>query len=102
MLHLRLLLACCVTAVLVAGCTSTRRAPSGPVEGANPGECSDGADNDGDGFFDCGDTNCMRAPACASMGGDGGVEDGSTPPTDTGTPPADTMLAIQIDAAINP
>ena len=35
-----------------------------PTEGRNPGECSDKADNDGDGYFDCNDIDCMMAPDC--------------------------------------
>ena len=33
-------------------------------EGANPGECTDGADNDYDGDYDCNDADCARAPDC--------------------------------------
>ena len=33
-------------------------------EGANPGECTDGADNDLDGDYDCNDTDCSGAPDC--------------------------------------
>jgi hypothetical protein len=33
-------------------------------EGATPGECEDGADNDGDGYYDCDDNDCFTAPAC--------------------------------------
>ena len=40
--------------------TETRTEP----EGANPGECSDGADNDFDGDYDCNDTDCAGAPDC--------------------------------------
>ncbi len=35
------------------------------VEGANPGECADDADNDGDGLFDCDDSDCVGASSCA-------------------------------------
>ena len=35
-----------------------------PSEGDDPGECSDGADNDADGLYDCADSNCFNAPAC--------------------------------------
>jgi hypothetical protein len=35
------------------------------VEGQNPGDCTDGADNDEDGMFDCADPDCVPAPACA-------------------------------------
>ncbi|MFH1462936.1 MAG: MopE-related protein [Pseudomonadota bacterium] len=33
-------------------------------EGKNPGECSDGADNDGDGLYDCDDDDCAGSPDC--------------------------------------
>lgn len=33
-------------------------------EGDDPGECSDGADNDQDGLFDCNDPNCSGSPSC--------------------------------------
>jgi hypothetical protein len=34
------------------------------VEGQAAGECSDDADNDGDGLFDCNDDDCAGASAC--------------------------------------
>jgi hypothetical protein len=33
-------------------------------EGDNAGECGDGQDNDGDGFVDCDDWDCLDKPAC--------------------------------------
>lgn len=42
-----------------------------PYEGDDPGECSDGADNDQDGDFDCDDADCSGAPECAEGGEDG-------------------------------
>jgi hypothetical protein len=72
-----------IAILLASACTETRRA-AGRVEGMNPGECSDGADNDGDGFFDCNDSDCARAPNCT----DGAVPDSS--PGDTGGPPRDS------------
>ncbi|MBJ93895.1 MAG: hypothetical protein CMP23_05395 [Rickettsiales bacterium] len=36
------------------------------AEGNEPGECSDGADNDVDSFYDCDDPGCFAAPACDS------------------------------------
>lgn len=44
-----------------------------PKEGSEPGQCEDGADNDGDGYFDCEDTDCAGAPVC---GGDGPIDTG--------------------------
>ncbi len=49
-------------------------------EGKNPGECDDGADNDGDGAFDCFDTDCAGAPDCT--------------PADTAEPPIDSAEAV--------
>ena len=42
-------------------------------EGMIPGECSDDADNDGDGAFDCDDSDCFGAPHCADSMGDTGI-----------------------------
>jgi hypothetical protein len=45
------------------------------IEGDLPGECTDGADNDRDGTFDCDDPDCAGAPICKSgepTGGGGG------------------------------
>jgi hypothetical protein len=38
-------------------------------EGQTPGDCNDGADNDGDGLFDCDDDGCFGAPDCGDSGG---------------------------------
>ncbi|HCH61628.1 MAG TPA: hypothetical protein DFR83_02410, partial [Deltaproteobacteria bacterium] len=38
------------------------------VEGTEPGDCSDGADNDNDGLFDCEDDGCAGAPDCLDTG----------------------------------
>ncbi|HCH63204.1 MAG: hypothetical protein CL927_03355 [Deltaproteobacteria bacterium] len=56
-------------------------APAGPetplTEGSRAGECSDGADNDGDGEFDCFDSDCAGAPACSEVNMPGGCVDGT-------------------------
>ncbi len=36
----------------------------GEKEGDDPGECTDGADNDSDGYFDCADNDCWGSPDC--------------------------------------
>ena len=38
-------------------------------EGDDPGECSDGADNDQDGQFDCDDAACKGSPDCNAEAG---------------------------------
>lgn len=45
-------------------------------ESKEPGWCSDDADNDGDGAFDCADPDCQGAQACADDSGDG-LQDGT-------------------------
>ena len=42
--------------------------PGGP-EGSNPGECTDGFDNDSDGYFDCADADCFTLADCGGPGG---------------------------------
>ncbi len=61
---------------LAAGCTGSS---VGGFEGANDGECSDGIDNDEDGWTDCEDQDCAGASECADA-------DTGQPPEDTGEP----------------
>lgn len=49
-------------------------------EGDDAGECRDGADNDGDTFFDCDDQGCWGSPDCDEEV----VTDDSAEPDDTG------------------
>ena len=51
--------------LLVTGCNM----PPG-TEGNTPGECGDGADNDGDGLFDCNDPDCGQSEDCTAVVGD--------------------------------
>ncbi len=53
--------------VFAVGCTS--------IEGQNPGECADGADNDADGFYDCDDPDCTGSPDCQGDDDDTGDDD---------------------------
>ena len=46
------------------------------VEGTEPGDCTDAADNDGDGLFDCEDDGCTGSPDCPDS--DTGDEDNSS------------------------
>ena len=76
----------------------------GQVEGDDAGECSDGADNDLDGQFDCDDEGCFSSPDCSTEGdadtdadadgdtdadadGDTDADTDSDADTDTGLPP---------------
>lgn len=51
------------------------------AEGDDAGECSDAADNDQDGTFDCDDSDCSASPDCPGDSGDTG-EDGGFPDQD--------------------
>ena len=48
-----------------------------PSEGTNAGECTDGADNDADGLFDCNDPDCAGSPDCSEANTPGGCSDGA-------------------------
>ncbi len=67
---------------LLVGCPM-QRVPSdnddAEFEGDDPGECSDGADNDRDGFYDCDDPDCLGSPEC------GGDDDDATADDDDAT-----------------
>jgi hypothetical protein len=45
-------------------------------EGDQPGECSDGADNDQDGLFDCNDPDCFGSPDCSGDDDDASPSNG--------------------------
>ena len=63
-----------------------------PYEGDVAGECTDGADNDRDGWFDCDDNGCWNAPECADR-------DGADADTDADTDAdADTDTDADADA----
>ena len=55
------------------------------VEGDAAGECSDGADDDQDGYFDCDDNNCWGSPSC-----EGSTVVPPTEPPPVTTPPVTT------------
>lgn len=59
-----------VVTVAVAGCGS-------PQEGVEAGDCSDAADNDGDGVFDCDDDGCAGSPVCTDGSNNGSPNNGS-------------------------
>lgn len=51
------------------------------IEGTEPGDCVDRADNDADGSFDCADGGCAGSPDC--VGDTGSVEDSGTTELET-------------------
>lgn len=82
------------TLSLAFGCNDGRTG-----EGRFAGECADGADNDGNGMFDCADPGCFGAPDCEgavpAMGADGGTLDaGPSPMADASTSPGSFTCCI--------
>jgi hypothetical protein len=68
--------ACLGIAVIGVGCggEGTGDSRESRIEGTEPGDCEDGADNDADGLFDCADPSCEASPLCggSGTGGTGG------------------------------
>ena len=65
-------------------------ASSDPVqEGTAPGSCEDGADNDGDSFFDCDDQSCWGSPVCDEPAD---TDDDDDDVADTGVPSSDSFV----------
>ena len=60
------------------------------MEGTEPGDCTDDADNDADGLFDCDDPGCAGAAACEEADTDTDTDTD----TDMGcaTPPPGSLL----------
>lgn len=76
----RTIICACLALLGALGCGSTRTyLPR--VEGALPGQCTDGVDNDEDGAFDCSDPDCESAPSCDPMA----TSDGGMPRPDPGS-----------------
>ena len=63
-------------------------------EGHTPGECSDGADNDGDSLFDCEDPDCASASDCLEGDDD---DSGGSDDDDATAPCPEAMSAQGID-----
>ena len=61
-------------------------------EGRNEGDCIDGADNDGDGYFDCNDPGCSGAPACE----EGVDDDDAVFDDDDGAPDDDDDVGFNV------
>ena len=64
------------------------------VEGTEPGDCTDSADNDGDGLFDCEDEGCIGSEDCL---GDTDVPDTGENNTVTDTGEEDTATPDTLD-----
>jgi hypothetical protein len=58
-------------------------APKDGAEGTTAGDCSDEADNDGNGDFDCDDAGCAASPACAEGDADTDADSDADSDSDT-------------------
>jgi formylglycine-generating enzyme required for sulfatase activity len=93
----------------VVGCggdTKDAETDAGAVrgaEGTEVGDCTDRADNDGDGAFDCDDTGCAGSPDCEGDGdgddeGDDVVDgDDDGVPAEVDCDDGDPALGLQVD-----
>lgn len=73
------------------------------LEGAEPGDCTDRADNDEDGLFDCDDDGCLGSPDCADSGdadtdADADSDTDSDADTDTDSD-ADPLCSVAADGS---
>ncbi|MBQ94740.1 MAG: hypothetical protein CL510_02755 [Actinobacteria bacterium] len=74
-----------VVVVLVLGlgsCRSDDNGDTGSEEGSAPGDCTDGADNDLDGLFDCEDGGCSDTADCAGDDDTSALDDDDAPAGD--------------------
>ena len=102
MRRLPILLASLLMACPVAG-TPDNNDDSGDHEGDDPGECTDGADNDLDSFFDCDDQECWGSPDCtAADDDDATADDDDTAPDDDDTAPDDDDTSPDDDDSTPP
>ncbi len=91
-----------VTLILSLGCLGIGNKD---VEGDEAGECSDGADNDQNGLFDCDDEGCAGSPDCQEELGDtdteGDTDTDADADTDTDTD-ADADADTDADTDVEP
>ncbi len=67
-------------------------------EGTASGDCRDGADNDGDGLFDCDDEGCAGSPDCEEADTDADTDSDTDTDTDTD---ADTDTDTDTDSDVD-
>ncbi len=79
-MRLRLAL-CLLLPALLVGCDRLQSALD--IEGDEPGECTDDADNDRDGLFDCKDPDCAGSAACSQATPAATAQATATPPRES-------------------
>jgi hypothetical protein len=78
--------------ILTVGCTLP--------EGRHAEDCRDGADNDGDGLFDCDDPGCSGSPDCSEADADTDTDTDADADTDADTD-ADADADADTDTAVD-
>ena len=81
--------------MLVLCATGCAAPPFSELEGDDPGECGDGADNDRDLLFDCDDPDCASSPLCNPVGDDD--DSGADDDDDTQPPPSTVSVLLLYD-----
>ena len=66
------------------------------VEGDEPYECEDGADNDADGDYDCNDADCAGAPVCADAAGSEGCDCSASGQTGAASPSLFLLMLLAL------
>jgi clumping factor A len=69
--------------LLLASCSSPGEDTATPGEGTQPGDCTDRADNGGDGLFDCDDDGYAGSPDCEEADADTDSDTGADTDADT-------------------
>ncbi len=87
--------------LLLAGCPAPPEEDDEVrVEGAEAGDCSNAADNDQDGTFDCDNDGCAGSPDCSA---ENAAPSGLAIAIDPATPDdADDLACVTVTEAIDP
>ena len=83
---------------LAVGCGDSEKLEEDErIEGSEGGDCSDGADNDLDGIFDCDEAECAGSPDCeeTDTDDDTDADDTGTDADDTGAAPAEPPAILE-------
>ena len=94
---------CALSIFLLSSCTNAPIDTSavGPFEGDDPGECTDGADNDRDDYFDCDDSDCFGSPDCSGEASDADTDTDTDTDADTDTDTDDDYSAITVSYVLD-
>ena len=82
----------------LTACGAGESETSSTPEGQTAGDCTDEADNDGDGDFDCNDSGCAGAPACQEEASDSSDASDASDATDATDVAADNPPSISLQS----